>query len=560
MTMSSCLSILLVSIIANAQVPANEDLLVAQQAAESSVTIRLAADANLPFIGDPYARMSGPMRPAALYSAVLSLSGRSYILYLADVTITDKTRPTYAIRIIPAAAAVKGPFVRFYSMPTELYLAGVNYRVVLDALPLVRLIPVKASTGTLTINAQSISYVLLSGKDRLLLVDQQEGQLCIPAGFYRCEEIVLQAGNARIHGWPPQGLTVTIQEAMTTSLNLGIPLRQTVEAWRRGNTLHLQYKLQGKGGEVYGGSPFGSGDEPHFKVWMGGKPIYVRRFEGKTHEGLTVYTYTWQVPWYVFGNISIAVYGDIRGLGPTEGERITFDWGSWNALSNGLTLLVLIVATAIAAYRNIRAILIVIPTIAVQAIWPALLGSGKILQGIAMELEPIVLPVAVGIALIGIASGRLARLKWYWRLPLALAIFGAVALGQLVCLCNHDAHYTYYSWRDTVLSIVLAAVSTGLLAKARLHPRKLVASISSATMGASAVAYLLRLYMSESLKWRYLPIGLLYMSGFAVTILAVLLPFLVLVTISRFWYERILGLLGLGDRGQLAMADAVAKK
>ncbi len=120
--------------------------------------------------------------------------------------------------------------------------------------------------GILKIEGKYIRQLILYGKHQEVLEEPNE-TVRLPVGTYYVSEIKLQGYTSRSF----KVRQFDIKEGQATVLQLGAPLSQTVNVSRRGNSLVLNYKLQGIGGESY--FPDERGSAPKCAIYQGGKEI-----------------------------------------------------------------------------------------------------------------------------------------------------------------------------------------------------------------------------------------------------------------------------------------------
>jgi hypothetical protein len=122
--------------------------------------------------------------------------------------------------------------------------------------------------GILKIDGKNIKHLILNGKHRQVFEEPNE-IIKLPVGTYYVSEIKLQ-GDYLSHPYV-KSHTFIIQEGKKAVLKLGAPLTQNVNVTRRGNSLLLNYKLQGIGGETY--SPERRDSSPKCTIYKDNKEI-----------------------------------------------------------------------------------------------------------------------------------------------------------------------------------------------------------------------------------------------------------------------------------------------
>jgi hypothetical protein len=166
------------------------------------------------------------------------------------------------------------------SVPQVLFLDGHTYRleftfkpaeseVVLEAV----LTEVQFPLGELKIEADACRSLDLRDDRQVVLLDNPQGVLSLPAGNYRVDDCVLRSRGAPLR-FAGCDRPVSVQPGQTSSLRVGLPLSNTVVVARDRNLLRLTYQLAGAGGETY---HYGSSRQlPSFRIYQG--PL--RIFEG----------------------------------------------------------------------------------------------------------------------------------------------------------------------------------------------------------------------------------------------------------------------------------------
>ncbi len=123
--------------------------------------------------------------------------------------------------------------------------------------------------GTLSVVARGCSYVLLSNEWVTAVLDATAGASSIPAGTYRITDCLLDKvpGSLYQPTFIHCNRTVVIEAGQTASLEIGPPLRNTVQVTRERNLLRLAYQLLGQAGEQY--EYYDWKAPPRFTVWNG---------------------------------------------------------------------------------------------------------------------------------------------------------------------------------------------------------------------------------------------------------------------------------------------------
>jgi hypothetical protein len=123
--------------------------------------------------------------------------------------------------------------------------------------------------GSLDIAARGCSYVCLSNECLTAVVDAAVRTNSIPAGTYQITGCLLDKTTGLLY--QPNFIrcdrAVVVTPGQTASLEIGLPLRNTVQVTREWNELRLNYQLLGQGGEQY--EYYNWKERPRFSVWNG---------------------------------------------------------------------------------------------------------------------------------------------------------------------------------------------------------------------------------------------------------------------------------------------------
>lgn len=123
--------------------------------------------------------------------------------------------------------------------------------------------------GKLSVAARGCSYVCLSNECITAVLDATAGASSIPVGTYRITGCLLDDTPGLLY--QPSFIrcdkTVVIEAGQTASLDIGRPLRNTVQVTRERNLLRLTYQLLGQAGEQY--EYYNWKARPRFAVWNG---------------------------------------------------------------------------------------------------------------------------------------------------------------------------------------------------------------------------------------------------------------------------------------------------
>ncbi|MCE5341338.1 MAG: hypothetical protein LLF92_09480 [Planctomycetaceae bacterium] len=123
--------------------------------------------------------------------------------------------------------------------------------------------------GILKIEGKYVKHLSLYGNGKEVF-NEPNKIINLPVGTYYISEIKLE-GDYVCHPYNLSSKELHIKEGQTTVLGMGAPLNQNVNILRRGNSLVLNYKLQGIGGETY--FPEVRGNPPKCTVYAGDEEI-----------------------------------------------------------------------------------------------------------------------------------------------------------------------------------------------------------------------------------------------------------------------------------------------
>jgi hypothetical protein len=185
--------------------------------------------------------------------------GRDDTLHLQRMP-PAKTSRSIAITPVPAALFIDGHAFNlgFAFKPGET-------ETVLEAV----LTETNLPLGTLSVVARDCSYVSLSNDLITAVLDTSAGASSVPAGVYRITGCLLEDTPGLLY--QPTFIrcdrTVVIEAGQTVSLEIGPPLRNTVQVTRERNLLRLTYQLLGQANEQY--EYYDWKARPRFAVWSG---------------------------------------------------------------------------------------------------------------------------------------------------------------------------------------------------------------------------------------------------------------------------------------------------
>lgn len=184
-------------------------------------------------------------------------------------------------------------------VPGAIVLGGAPYEMRFKLAPgktdpelVCMLAPLAGPLGKLMIEGKSIERIVLGG-ERQILIDRPGPAIELPAGRYMVAKLNLKLGekdHATNLAWNPQYPvtgspapgSVVIGEGTPATLKMGGPLAATIDAVADGDTVRLNYKLTGNGGESYPLNTLavnGAAAPPGFEVYQGDRKIAAGKFE-----------------------------------------------------------------------------------------------------------------------------------------------------------------------------------------------------------------------------------------------------------------------------------------
>lgn len=140
----------------------------------------------------------------------------------------------------------------------------------------------KTTLGELRVSGDFVHRILLEGGRYLVVIDNPEGPVRVPAGRYTERKVWLRKDHAEACRKPaaqPDGTPLVIDANKPMTLVAGGPLTNSVSISRRGRNLRLSYQLVGAGGDVYQLLGPDRAKTPEFTVYHGSKLIASGKFE-----------------------------------------------------------------------------------------------------------------------------------------------------------------------------------------------------------------------------------------------------------------------------------------
>jgi len=125
------------------------------------------------------------------------------------------------------------------------------------------------SLGQLNLQAPGCRGLCLTNQRMAVVLEATAGPVPVPAGSYGIADCLLERepGEFRCPTFIRCDQRLTVSAGQTSSLRLGLPLRNTVLARRDKNLLRLTYQLLGAGGEQY--EYYNWAKRPRFSVYKG---------------------------------------------------------------------------------------------------------------------------------------------------------------------------------------------------------------------------------------------------------------------------------------------------
>jgi hypothetical protein len=136
--------------------------------------------------------------------------------------------------------------------------------------------------GDLKITGDFIHRVVLDNNPYLVIIDDPQAVVKVPAGRYRQSGVWLKQGDAEAYretGNSRSEKWITVDEKKPAVLTAGGPLTNSVTLSRSGKHLRFSYKLLGAGGEVYQLKRQDRRQPPEFAVCQGDRKIASGKFE-----------------------------------------------------------------------------------------------------------------------------------------------------------------------------------------------------------------------------------------------------------------------------------------
>ena len=138
------------------------------------------------------------------------------------------------------------------------------------------------ASGELKITGDFVRRLVLEGGPYLVIVDEPQSEVKVPAGRYSLSGVWVKKGHTEAYreaGYRQLTTWVTIDEKKPATLTAGGPLTNSVALSRRGKHLSLSYSLLGAGGEVYQLKQQDLNHPPEFAVYKGDEKIASGKFQ-----------------------------------------------------------------------------------------------------------------------------------------------------------------------------------------------------------------------------------------------------------------------------------------
>lgn len=262
--------------------------------------------------------------------------------------------------------------------------------------------------------------------------------------------------------------------------------------------------------------------------------------------------YSWRVPRTLAGDLKVAAYADLGGLGTKQGPPVTFVWKIPNLLPTLLPWLVLLALLALPSNRNARAWGIWAPLTVL-----ALLGGGLGAAADALDNEAFgyslhaAFAAAFGLAAVWLLGADLARCWRVLGIVLTTLSFAAVSLLAFVAnpLWEQELELTYLAVFWLLSGVVFAgALSlTGWTCRRRFSSIRVLLRLPFCLWGmwlvaGSLLAGVVTLVSGGGFDWPGFAVGSVVL---ALVSFGVILPFLFLSFSCSFYRERLQSLLRL---------------
>ncbi|MDH7600152.1 MAG: hypothetical protein QHH07_11050 [Sedimentisphaerales bacterium] len=218
-------------------------------------------------------------------------------------------------------------------------------------------------------------------------------------------------------------------------------------------------------------------------------------------------------------------------------------WAGWSGLIIWLILAAVLFAKA---NRKIQAWAILIPVVIVLALWRWLELAARISGPSRPVFASALTGQVVGLAVICLLADAIGRFRWYWRIVAACLII-LVAIGIAIrpmhVLGTSPVVVTAVSLGIESLVLLFAVLLMALASRRRFTRAKAIIwfVIVAGTGSVIALACLVSPIVRQSIQLQELGFVALILSA---TVLALALPFLILMLISPFWQARLAALLG----------------
>ncbi len=262
--------------------------------------------------------------------------------------------------------------------------------------------------------------------------------------------------------------------------------------------------------------------------------------------------YSWRVPLTLAGELKVAAYADLGGLGTRQGPPVAFVWRMPNLLLALLPWLVLLALLALPSNRNARAWWIWVPVAAL-----ALLGGGLGAAADALDNEALgyslhaAFATAFGLAAVWLLGAGLARCwRVLWIVLTALA-FAAVSL--LAFIANPlweqalELSFLVVFWLLSGVVFAGALSLTGWICRKRFSSVRVLVRLPFCLWGmwlvaGSLLAWVVAFVSGSHFDWSEFAVGSVVL---ALVSFAAVLPFLILSFACPFYRQRLKSLLRL---------------
>lgn len=272
------------------------------------------------------------------------------------------------------------------------------------------------------------------------------------------------------------------------------------------------------------------------------------------------------MPLYVSGDLRIAVSADIGDFGPAAGQPVNY---RWNAMYHVTGLLPwLMTACAFLVFRENRraaALLILLPVLAVIAIWAAYTHVVTISSSVKDYYDVLFTAMIAGLTLFGLLMGRLGKARGLVIIFILVALLTLLyALQQAIILGFAFSFGLFWGINEFLLTlgtIIPALVLTRFVCREKFSYWRFVLVYAGGLAIFAAIAYLLLVPLSIYV-WHYsIWSGLggsftFWLEQFLLCAL-ISIPYLALMFTNGFWRERFEKVFGITIKPAVVSSEPV---